>query len=249
MEQMASQLSATHLELHRARDLIEDAISADESGYVVARPPYPRITFMTGPEPKRTIDLTLPDPHHCHAPGKCPMWLLTESLSTKSDARTPSANKKDHRFDATSQFHENTVSSPERLEQPKPRTVKMLRIKLTFRRKSHSKPWKKAEVNESVGWLTARGKDMKTPLDYHTELTTNMSGNDRANPRACLECGSPDHLRNVCPKLNRRVGNTANPAHGRAFALGANEARQDPNMSFVSTEFEPLHGLESSNLK
>ncbi|KAI3810804.1 hypothetical protein L1987_20426 [Smallanthus sonchifolius] len=76
--------------------------SVNESGYVVARPPYLRTTFMIGPEPKRTIDLTLPDPHHCHAPGKCPMWLPTESLSTKSDARTPSTNKKDHRSDATS---------------------------------------------------------------------------------------------------------------------------------------------------
>ncbi|KAI3815362.1 hypothetical protein L1987_15028 [Smallanthus sonchifolius] len=78
--------------------------SADESGYVEARPPYPRAAFMTGPEPMRTVDLTLLDPH-------------------------------------------DTLSCT-----------------------------RKAEVNESLGWLTARGNDMKARLDYHTELMTDMSG-------------------------------------------------------------------------
>ncbi|GJT45018.1 putative reverse transcriptase domain-containing protein [Tanacetum coccineum] len=58
----------------------------------------------------------------------------------------------------------------------------------------------------------------------------------------CFECGSRDHLRNTCPKLNRALGqgrNRANPAlaiggnmdqknndnlaHGRAFLMGAND--------------------------
>ncbi|GJS33391.1 putative reverse transcriptase domain-containing protein [Tanacetum coccineum] len=77
---------------------------------------------------------------------------------------------------------------------------------------------------------------------------------------ACYEYGSTDHGR----------GNQGNQARGRAFMLGAEEARQDPNIvmgtftlnnhfattlfdsgadySFVSTTFIPLLGLEPSEL-
>nr|GEV39496.1 putative reverse transcriptase domain-containing protein [Tanacetum cinerariifolium] len=99
--------------------------------------------------------------------------------------------------------------------------------------------------------------------------------------RACYECGSTDHVRPTCPRLNRAQrlerncpnqvaannggqgrGNQGNQARGRAFMLGAEEARQDPNIvtgtftlndhfattlfdsgadySFVSTTFIPL---------
>ncbi|GKC50981.1 putative reverse transcriptase domain-containing protein [Tanacetum coccineum] len=47
--------------------------------------------------------------------------------------------------------------------------------------------------------------------------------------RACYECGSTDHGR----------GNQGNQARGRAFMLGAEEARQDPNI---------VTGLEPSEL-
>ncbi|KAI3813584.1 hypothetical protein L1987_18311 [Smallanthus sonchifolius] len=121
------QLSATHIELHRARDLIEDDMweircmasssdsSADESGYAVARLPFPRAAYMTGPEPVRTVDLNLPEHQHDHVLGKCPMWLLAESSGTKSDARTSSITKKDLKLAATGPRHENTVSAPMRL--------------------------------------------------------------------------------------------------------------------------------------
>ncbi|GKB13300.1 putative reverse transcriptase domain-containing protein [Tanacetum coccineum] len=78
--------------------------------------------------------------------------------------------------------------------------------------------------------------------------------------RACYECGSTDYGR----------GNQGNQARGRAFMLGAEEARQDPNIvtgtftlkdhfattlfdfgadySFVSTTFIPLLGLEPNDL-
>ncbi|GJR80427.1 putative reverse transcriptase domain-containing protein [Tanacetum coccineum] len=107
--------------------------------------------------------------------------------------------------------------------------------------------------------------------------------------RACYECGSTNHVRPACPRWNRPQGprenrpnqvaannggqghgNQGNQAMGKAFMLGAEEARQDPNIvtgtftlnnhftttlfdcgadySFVSTTFIPLLGLEPSDL-
>ncbi|GKE15092.1 putative reverse transcriptase domain-containing protein [Tanacetum coccineum] len=76
--------------------------------------------------------------------------------------------------------------------------------------------------------------------------------------RACYECGSTDHVRSDCPRLNRAQGleenhpnqviannegqgrrNHGNQARGRAFMLGAKESRQDPNI---------VTGLEPSEL-
>ncbi|GJS67430.1 putative reverse transcriptase domain-containing protein [Tanacetum coccineum] len=90
----------------------------------------------------------------------------------------------------------------------------------------------------------------------------NVNPVNARNPtvRACYECGSTDHGR----------GNQGNQARVRAFMLGAEEARQDPNIvtgmftlnnhfattlfdsgadySFVSTTFIPLLGLEPNDL-
>ncbi|GJT17889.1 putative reverse transcriptase domain-containing protein [Tanacetum coccineum] len=113
------------------------------------------------------------------------------------------------------------------------------------------------------------------------------------NPTAacgsCFEYGSPDHYKSACPRLiiaqgprgnrpdqalandgGQGHGNHGNQARGRAFMLGAEEARQDPNFmtgmftlndhyattlfdsgadySFVSTTFVPLLGIEPSEL-
>ncbi|KAJ9547511.1 hypothetical protein OSB04_020054 [Centaurea solstitialis] len=99
--------------------------------------------------------------------------------------------------------------------------------------------------------------------------------------RACFECGSPDHYRNACPKRHQRPyanqaqpanqGNRGGLARGRAFVIGAEEARQNPDVvtgtfllnnypatvlfdsgadrSYVSLEFRPKINKKSQNLK
>ncbi|GKE66052.1 putative reverse transcriptase domain-containing protein, partial [Tanacetum coccineum] len=85
----------------------------------------------------------------------------------------------------------------------------------------------------------------------------NMNPVNARNPtvRACYECGSTDQVRPACPRWNRAQGpgenypnqaaannggqghgNQGNQARGRAFMLGAEEARQDPN---IVTGLEP----------
>ncbi|GKB83166.1 putative reverse transcriptase domain-containing protein, partial [Tanacetum coccineum] len=85
-----------------------------------------------------------------------------------------------------------------------------------------------------------------------------------AAPRARYECGGTDHFKAACPR------NNGNQECGRAFMLGVEEARQDPNIvtsmftlndhyattlfdsgadySFVSTTFIPLLGIEPDDL-
>ncbi|GKA59362.1 putative reverse transcriptase domain-containing protein [Tanacetum coccineum] len=107
--------------------------------------------------------------------------------------------------------------------------------------------------------------------------------------RACYECGSTDYVKAACLRLNRAQRprrnhqnqvvavnggqgrrNNGNQARGRAFMLGAEEARQDPNImtgtftlnshyattlfdsgadySFVSTTFIHMLGIEPIDL-
>ncbi|GJT49628.1 putative reverse transcriptase domain-containing protein [Tanacetum coccineum] len=109
--------------------------------------------------------------------------------------------------------------------------------------------------------------------------------NPTAAHGACFKCGGTNHFKAACPRLNQAQTpggnhpnqavannegqcdrNNSNQARGRAFMLGAEEARQDPNIvtsmftyattifdygadySFVSTTFIPLLGIEPSNL-
>ncbi|GKA47914.1 putative reverse transcriptase domain-containing protein [Tanacetum coccineum] len=113
--------------------------------------------------------------------------------------------------------------------------------------------------------------------------------NPTAARGACFKCGGTHHYKAACLRLNRAPkpggncpnqvmaieggqghGNNGNRARGRAFMIGAEEARQDPNIvtstftlnnhyamtlfnsgvdySFVSTTFIPLLDIEPSNL-
>ncbi|GJS88630.1 putative reverse transcriptase domain-containing protein [Tanacetum coccineum] len=88
----------------------------------------------------------------------------------------------------------------------------------------------------------------------------NMNHVNARNPtvRPCYECSSTDHVSPACPRWNRAKGpgencpnqvaannegqghgNQGNQARGRAFMLGAEEARQDPNI---------VTGLDPSDL-
>ncbi|GJX55984.1 putative reverse transcriptase domain-containing protein [Tanacetum coccineum] len=88
----------------------------------------------------------------------------------------------------------------------------------------------------------------------------NVNHANTRNPpvRACYECGSTDHVRPAFPRWNtvqgpggnlpnqfvannegQGHGNQENQARGRAFMLGAEEARQDPNI---------MMGLEPSDI-
>ncbi|KAJ9545108.1 hypothetical protein OSB04_024815 [Centaurea solstitialis] len=102
-----------------------------------------------------------------------------------------------------------------------------------------------------------------------------------AQRRACYECGSPDHYRNMCPKRNQRSdanptppanqGNRGGLARGRVFVIGAEEAKQNPDVvtgtfllnnypasvlfdsgadkRYVSLEFRPKTNKKSQNLR
>ncbi|GJS97338.1 putative reverse transcriptase domain-containing protein [Tanacetum coccineum] len=82
-------------------------------------------------------------------------------------------------------------------------------------------------------------------------VSRNVNPVNAINPtvRTCYECGSTDHVRSTCSRLNRAQepegnhpnqvaannlgqvhGNQGNQARGRAFMLEAEEARQDPNI-------------------
>ncbi|GJT99737.1 putative reverse transcriptase domain-containing protein [Tanacetum coccineum] len=113
---------------------------------------------------------------------------------------------------------------------------------------------KKVEKRGNVGEPSKdkNGKDDNkgTRIRNAFATTANPDPVNVRNPtlarRACYECGSTDHLKSTCPRLNREqrsggnrpnqvVANNGgqghgNQARGRAFMLGAEEALQDPNI-------------------
>ncbi|GJY18074.1 putative reverse transcriptase domain-containing protein [Tanacetum coccineum] len=199
----------------------------------------------------------------------------------------------------TDRFHELARLVPH-LVTPKSRMIE--------RNGSIKKVEKKVNVGETSKDKNGRDDNKRTMTGNVFATTVNPVGRDNmakdcrgvsrnVNPvnarnptvRAGYECGSTDHVRPACPRLNRAQGpkenrlnqvvannggqgyrNQGNLARGRAFMLGAEEARQDPNImtgtftlnnhfattlfdsgadySFVSTTFISLLGLEPSDL-
>ncbi|XP_076905189.1 uncharacterized protein LOC143560878 [Bidens hawaiensis] len=90
-------------------------------------------------------------------------------------------------------------------------------------------------------------------------MVTNPASPNNNNARACFQCGGLEHFKNNCPQL---APNNNQATRGRAFTIGASDARQDPNVisntfllnnhfasilfdvgaerSFMSLDFEPL---------
>ncbi|GJV48555.1 putative reverse transcriptase domain-containing protein [Tanacetum coccineum] len=116
--------------------------------------------------------------------------------------------------------------------------------------------------NKELG-LGMRLLQPPTPSGEKTQdcrvVPRNVNPINTRNPtvRACYKCGSTDHVRSVCPRLNRAQGlggnhpnqvlannggqghgNQGSQARGRAFMLGAEEARQDPH---IVTGIEPSY--------
>ncbi|GKE95953.1 putative reverse transcriptase domain-containing protein, partial [Tanacetum coccineum] len=143
--------------------------------------------------------------------------------------------------------------------------------------------------NGSIKKVEKRGNEERIRDCRGVPRNVNLVNARNLTVRACYEYGSTDHVRSACPRLNRAQvpeennpnqvtannggqgrGSQGNQARGRAFMLGAEEARQDPNIitgtftlnnhfattlydsgadySFVSTTSIPLLGLEPSDL-
>ncbi|GJX16289.1 putative reverse transcriptase domain-containing protein [Tanacetum coccineum] len=125
---------------------------------------------------------------------------------------------------------------------------------------SINKVEKRGNVGETSKDKNGRDDNRRTRTGnvFATTVNTDCRGVPRnvnlvngRNPtvRACYECGSTDHVRLACLRLNRAQepkgnrpnqvaannggqghGNQENQARGRAFMLGSKEARQDPNI-------------------
>ncbi|GKB33032.1 hypothetical protein Tco_0872433 [Tanacetum coccineum] len=99
-----------------------------------------------------------------------------------------------------------------------------------------------------------------TNCNFHHHPETPCCMNPTAARGACFECGGTNHYNAACLRLNRAPGqggshtnqalaidggqghgNNGNPTHGRAFLMGAEEARQDPN---IVTGLPPSREIE-----
>nr|GEX23283.1 putative reverse transcriptase domain-containing protein [Tanacetum cinerariifolium] len=114
---------------------------------------------------------------------------------------------------------------------------------------------KKGNMWEPSKDKNGRDDNKRTRTGNAFATIANPVGKKNAGAWACYECGSTDHVRSACPRLNMAQGpggnrpnqvvannegqgrgNQENQARGRAFMLGAEEARQDPN---IVTGIEP----------
>ncbi|GJX21259.1 putative nucleotidyltransferase, ribonuclease H [Tanacetum coccineum] len=115
--------------------------------------------------------------------------------------------------------------------------------------------------------MTMEGRGMKTSKETKV-MTSKIRGNEKLPKcdkckqtghlaRNCqrvayYECGSFDHLRNVCPRLNRAPNNNNNnnvrnqraPTQGRVHVIGVGETSQNPNLITNSYTIKYANGYE-----
>nr|GEW28434.1 hypothetical protein [Tanacetum cinerariifolium] len=176
-------------------------------------------------------------------------------------------------------------------ERPEEKAVRNGSIKKVEKKGNVGEP-SKDKSGRDDNKITRTGNVFASTVNpYYRGVPRNVNLVNARNPtvKACYDCGSTDHARSVCPRLNRAQGqegnrpnqvaannrgqgreNQGNQARGRAFMLGAEEARHDPNIvtgtftlndhfattlfdsgadySFVSNTFIPLLGIEPSEL-
>ncbi|GJY25141.1 putative reverse transcriptase domain-containing protein [Tanacetum coccineum] len=82
-------------------------------------------------------------------------------------------------------------------------------------------------------FASSNPKNCWAPIRQAIPMNAVRMGN---NPRVCYKCGSPNHFRNTCTKMNRAPGQV-----GNQLALEAN-----PDFSFISTEFAPFLNVKPS---
>jgi hypothetical protein len=127
--------------------------------------------------------------------------------------------------------------------------------------RTHHNPGNCPRVCQNCGKVGHWTKDCKAPRGI---INQNQPG-------ACYGCGELGHFQYNCPKKNdQRAGNQGGVARGRAYVMGGEDAREDPNVvtgtflvnnryasilfdsgadrSFVSTTFAPLLNIEPTTL-
>ncbi|GKA66651.1 putative reverse transcriptase domain-containing protein [Tanacetum coccineum] len=101
------------------------------------------------------------------------------------------------------------------------------------------------DVIRSSGVSKRNDNERKRQNDQQRNQDRNQLNKRRPS---CYECGSLDHLWNVCPRLNRAPNNNKNndgnpraPAYGRVNVIGAEEAVKNQN---VVTGDKPIRNLK-----
>jgi hypothetical protein len=96
-----------------------------------------------------------------------------------------------------------------------------------------------AEVREM---LQAEVQEIKRTLEQDKTKGRSSSRSNSSSPRTCYECGSPDHLRNACPKLQDK-GDTTNKGTPKNMIPGLSTAENKEVDSLIANKVKTLEPL------